>query len=165
MILVTHGIIGAAVGRLFPINPLLAFFVGMLSHFIFDAVPHWHYKIKSIEFNADSPKNVFAVNKRLVFDAFIIALDFLIGLWLAMLIFDRGDFSNYSVFAGVIGGVFPDGLTFLSLIWRTKILLLFQKFHHFVHGELNLNLRPILGPLSQIAIIAVVVFISKIILK
>ena len=165
MILVTHGIIGGAVGRLFPANPLLAFFVGLISHFVFDAIPHWHYPMGAIDPKANFSKTVFTVMKRLILDAFIIALDFFMGVWLAMLIFDKNDYSNYSVFAGAVGGLFPDAIMLLSWIWRTKIVMLFQKFHQFIHTNIYLDERHVFGPLSQLAIIAAVVFISKLILK
>jgi len=164
MILTTHAIVGAAVGRLFPFNPIIAFLAGFVSHFVIDAIPHWHYKVESIESEPKSSERAFLINKRLVFDFFVIGLDLLIGLYLAMEIFDRGDYSNYSVFAGALGGIFPDGLVFLSLIWRTKILLLFRKFHRFVHARWNINKSFVLGPLSQLVFIVIAVLISKMIL-
>lgn len=166
MILVTHGIIGAAVGRFFPANPILAFFAGLLSHFVFDAIPHWHYPLSAIDGKkASSGKSVFTVKKRIILDAFIIALDFFMGVWLAMLIFNKNDYSNYSAFAGAIGGLLPDGLMFLSWILRIKILKLFDKFHIFIHSKIDIDSWFVIGPLSQVAIIAIVVFVSKIILK
>ena len=162
MILVAHGIVGAAVGSFFPQNPLLAFFAGFLSHFVFDAIPHWHYRIRSISLKADSPREVFKVGWELILDAFKISLDFFLGFLLAAMIFTKGNYSDYSVFAGALGGVFPDGLLLLSSVWRNKILILFRKFHFFVHTGIYLDSRPVFGPLSQAAVVLAVVFISKI---
>jgi hypothetical protein len=161
MILVSHGIIGGAVGSLFPQNPLLAFFMGLLSHFVFDAVPHWHYQVKSISGKADSPKRVFKVGWGLVLDSFKICLDFFLGFLLAMLIFGKGDYSDYSVFAGAIGGILPDGIMFLSFIWRNKIFLSIQKFHSYIHTDVYLDSRPVWGPFSQAIVVLAVIILAK----
>jgi hypothetical protein len=165
MILVSHGIIGGAVGSLFPQNPLLAFFAGLVSHFVFDAIPHWHYQVKSISSKADSPKGVFKVGWGLALDSFKICLDFFLGFLLAMLIFGKGDYSDYSVFAGALGGVFPDAIMLLSFVWRNKIILAFQKFHSYVHTDVYLDSRPVFGPLTQIAAVLAVVILAKVVLK
>jgi hypothetical protein len=162
MILVAHGIIGGAVGSLFPQNPLLAFFMGLLSHFVFDAIPHWHYPINSIKPKADSPKGVFKINWGLAIDSFKICLDFFLGFLLAMLIFGKGDYPNYSVFAGALGGVFPDAIMLLSFVWRNKIITAFQKFHLYIHTDIYLDSRPVFGPLSQAVIVLAVVALAKI---
>jgi hypothetical protein len=162
MILVSHGIIGGAIGSFFPQNPLLAFFMGLLSHFIFDAIPHWHYQVKSISSKADSPKGVFKIGWGLALDSFKICLDFFLGFLLAMLIFGKGDYSNYSVFAGTLGGVFPDAIMLLSFVWRNKIVLAFQKFHFFIHTDIYLDSHPVFGPLTQAVIVSAVVALAKI---
>jgi hypothetical protein len=161
MILVSHGIIGGAVGNFFPQNPLLAFFMGLLSHFVFDAIPHWHYQVKSISPKADLPKGVFKVGPGLVWDAVKISADFFLGFLLAMLIFGKGDYSDYAVFAGALGGIFPDGLLLLSYVWRTKILVVLRRFHLFIHTDVYLDSRPVFGPLSQVAIVVAVVILAK----
>ena len=48
MILASHAIIGAAVGRLFPLSPFYGFLAGLLSHYAMDAIPHWEYTLPSI---------------------------------------------------------------------------------------------------------------------
>jgi len=161
MILVSHGIVGGAVGSLFPQNPLLAFFVGLASHFVLDAIPHWEYEIKSIGSESGSSEGILKLSRNSIRDFIFVLLDFSFGFLLAALIFGRGDYSSLSIFWGVIGGVFPDGLLFLSYVWRTKILTALRKFHLFVHSRVNWKSRPVLGTLSQIIVVSAVVLILR----
>jgi hypothetical protein len=163
MILVSHAIVGGAVGSFFPQNPLLAFFAGLLSHFVLDAIPHWEYQIKSINSKADSSKGFFKIGWGLVWDVIKISADFFLGFLLAILIFGKGNYSDYSVFAGALGGVFPDSLLFLSYVWRTKILMALRKFHLFIHSRVNWKSHPVLGILSQMAVVSAIILIVKLI--
>jgi hypothetical protein len=57
MILVTHGIIGGAVVALLPTHPVIGVTLAFASHFAFDAIPHWDYKIYSQSIHPDFREN------------------------------------------------------------------------------------------------------------
>jgi hypothetical protein len=44
MILSTHAVVGGAIASLMPSHPVLAFVVGVASHYAIDAIPHVDYQ-------------------------------------------------------------------------------------------------------------------------
>lgn len=155
MILVTHAIIGGAVGRLLPYNPVLAFSLGFLSHFLTDAIPHWHYPLFSRKPKvADPMDSDMLLNKWFVVDLFNIGIDFFAGIAVSLIFFHPAisfDIPLISVLAGAIGGVAPDPLQFIYWKMPNRALTELQKFHiHFAHSKINIDSRHILGISSQI---------------
>lgn len=166
MILVTHAIIGGAVGRILPYNPILAFFLGFLSHFITDAIPHWHYPLFSRKPNAGDPMdNDMLLNKWFVVDLFSIGIDFLAGILISLIFFHPSfsfDMPLISILAGAIGGVAPDPLQFLYWKIPNKFLTALQKFHiHFAHSKINIDSRHLLGISSQVLLSAIAILAAN----
>jgi hypothetical protein len=48
VILSTHAVVGGAIASLIPGHPVLAFVIGVASHFAIDAIPHVDYPLYSI---------------------------------------------------------------------------------------------------------------------
>ncbi len=163
MILVSHAIIGGSLGRLFQ-SPLLAFFSGVLSHYAMDAIPHWEYDLKSIFRDEKTGKKGVRIGAEFFMDIFSATLDLVAGIVLTFLIFrnaNEGADSYISLVAGIIGGIFPDGLQFLHLFIKDEPLATHQKFHNVVHAKLRLTRRPLVGIPLQVALVTLFVLVSK----
>src|SRR2546422_576348 len=117
MILTSHALIGASAARIFTSNPILAFVIGMISHYLADAPPHWQYERLSIMSEKNPGKKGF-VDKNLLRDILFLGLDFCFGMLLPIYFFwadGSGTFPLAIVF-GAFGGMFPDALQFFKHI-------------------------------------------------
>ena len=152
MTLTTHGIVGAAVARVFAWHPVSAFFVAFLSHYIIDVLPHWDYDLKSARHDGNNHlNNDIVLNRDFVFDFIKIAFDAFFGLFLSFMVFQpAGNYQIFIIAFGVIGGVFPDFLQFAYFKFRCQPFILLQKFHHWCHTDILLTGRWISGTVLQI---------------
>jgi len=162
MILFSHAIVGGALGRFFPQNPIAAFVIGFASHFVLDAIPHWQYSLGSMV-NQEDPFSLdqdMTLGKTFVRDLVKIVIDCFAGFvaLLFLFYFHRPfmftlDASWISVFAGAVGGVLPDALQFVYYKTKSPILLPLQKFHMWVHTKKVLDDQPWIGIPFQTAIV------------
>ncbi len=168
MILVTHGVIGAALGRLFPRYPFLAFLAGFVSHFLADAIPHWHYKLFSHTRHPDDPiQNDMVIGKKFLIDLMDIGLDGTAGLALPILLFQGwAGFSHpdWSVLAGAFGGLLPDFFHFVYMKIRREPFYSFQRFHVWMHSKTDIDKKPLIGIGSQLLIIVAAALLSRVLL-
>ena len=164
MILSSHALIGAATARAFTSNPILAFIIGMISHYLVDAIPHWQYRFRSLMKSRGNPeaKNIFS-KKELLRDMFYLALDFGFGIFLPLYFLGTrgGEEFPFAIILGALGGMFPDALQFFHWLMPRGLLDLHQKFHDRVHTTHEFPERSISGVILQIIIVAACVFISK----
>ncbi|MEK7507979.1 MAG: hypothetical protein AAB602_02760 [Patescibacteria group bacterium] len=158
MILASHAIIGAAVGRLFPLSPFYGFLAGLLSHYAMDAIPHWEYTLPSI-----SKRKKLGSGNVLVREVIFTGIDFAVGIAAAFAIFPIGleDPGILSISFGIIGGVFPDALQFLYFFYKGEPIRMHQKFHDTIHASRKFKDRPFVGIPLQIALITVFILISN----
>jgi hypothetical protein len=157
MILTTHASVGAALATIMPNNPVLGFVIGFGSHFILDSIPHWDYKLRSSRRNKQKPlTNDIIIGKDFYKDLVKIGLDATLGLVLSL--FFLGFLQQQlilMILCGAIGGMTPDFLQFVYFKWRHEPLISLQKFHIWMHAKTGLNEKPLLGILSQVAIITI----------
>lgn len=158
MILTTHAIAGAAVGSLTPSHPVAGFAIGFISHFVLDAIPHWHYPLDAITIDANDPmKNNMRINKDFVFDMLKIGFDAALGIALSLLLFQSSHgYSLLAALMGASGGIAPDALQFVYWKWRHQPLIALQRFHIWIHAKTNLDAVPMLG-ISLQAFLALVI--------
>lgn len=157
MVLATHLVVGGALGQVIS-SPALALSAGFISHFLLDSIPHWDYKLASLEGDRDGlEKDIRVYSLNFVFDLVKIGLDFLIGLISLWLIwqFLGWEISN-TVIWGAIGGVLPDFLQFAYVKLRAWPLTQLQPFHMWIHTKIRLDGRWVIGPFLQ-AIVALAV--------
>lgn len=154
MVLATHAMIGAAVANIFPTHPVLGFFAAFGSHFVADAIPHWHYQLASrTHDSSDKMSTDMLFNKHFPVDLLKIGLDALIGITVAVIFFHVSYPYIFSVTViGALGGILPDALQFCYFKWRHQPLTTLQRFHVWVHATTNLDARPIFGPAVQVAL-------------
>lgn len=162
MVLTPHAIIGAAVARAFPTNPLLAFTAALVSHFLLDAIPHWHYSLRSQTKDPLSQLNDdMKIGSPFFFDLIRTGADFWLGFILTFLLFPASDSSLLTTnLAGIIGGVLPDPLQFVYWKIRKEPLRSLQRFHLGVHSKIYIS-NPFIGVSSQAAVVILAVLISK----
>ena len=157
MILTTHASVGAALATIMPNNPVLGFVIGFGSHFILYSIPHWDYKLRSSRRNKQKPlTNDIIIGKDFYKDLVKIGLDATLGLVLSL--FFLGFLQQQlilMILCGAIGGMTPDFLQFVYFKWRHEPLISLQKFHIWMHAKTGLNEKPLLGILSQVAIITI----------
>jgi len=112
------GVAGEAIG-----NPLFAFLLGIILHFILDAIPHFDNLLKGGKWNY----------KQVVFTT----LDVLATAWI-LFFYLKPDFNVSSpLFWGALGGVLPDlldNIPFLT-IRNTKFGKPFHRFHNLIHSK------------------------------
>jgi hypothetical protein len=157
MILATHAITGATLATLTPHNPILAFIIGFVSHFLLDAIPHLDYKLKSVRMDSQNPLNKeIVIDKTFHKDLMKIAIDGITGLILTFIIFKVFLGNNYSmfvIFVGAIAAMLPDALQFVYCKWKHEPLITLQRFHVFMHSDKKMGDKPFLGALSQVLVI------------
>ena len=152
MVLATHAVVGGALGRFLP--PPLSFLVGFLSHFLFDAIPHWDYPLGSRKVDPTNKLNTdLTIGRAFVFDLTKIALDLAIGFSLV--------FFFHLAFWAAVGAVLPDFLQFAYFKLRWPALRRLQRFHVWIHATKRLDERMILGPTLQILLIVAVLVIIR----
>ena len=160
MILTPHAIIGAAVSNMIPIYPELGFILAFSSHYVLDSIPHNHYKHDS--FILKETKSIASLfhNIKGLYQFSLIIFDFLIGLFLSILIFSRDWDTLLITLLGVAGGVLPDFLQFLYFKFKKWPFISFQKFHGKFEHRPSLDDRPILGTIIQVLMIIFFVLLS-----
>lgn len=129
MILLSHMLVGAAIGSKIH-NFWAIFFIGIVLHYAFDALPHWEYYFRS---RANS-----ITKKNLLIYAAKIAIDLLVGVFLVLFFAKNSSYWSFIVF-GAFSSILPDGLIFLHdglkkiFGYDSQILRKLHQFHHGFH--------------------------------
>ena len=161
MTLTTHSIIAAAVTKpLMRMHPVLIFAVAMATHYLSDAIPHWDYKVLSLENAENNEKRRIVNNRKLIMtDIRNFAIDGFLGAIVVLLIIRPVTVQQWT-WAGlaVVGGCLPDFLQALHVL-KLPLLRLHQKFHDIFHTNIRLGSYPLLGIPFQAAIVAIALFV------
>ncbi|MFA6338776.1 MAG: hypothetical protein WCW87_01835 [Candidatus Paceibacterota bacterium] len=169
MVLSTHMVVGALLAQQVS-NPFVAFFVGFLSHFVLDAIPHWDYEVKALIMRDKENKlnSSTSVNLKSLYDLIKIGCDVLLGFIIIFIIFKIYSLDqilesqNLYILIGAIGGATPDFLQFVFFHWKNNkyiygLLVNLQKFHMWIHSQKK-TLTPIVGITFQV-IVVIIAFI------
>lgn len=168
MILVTHGVIGAGIANVARLNPVSAFIVGFLSHFILDTIPHWDYPIRSsTKGSVENPiDGDFIIGRNFYVDLVKVFFDALFGILIPYFFFSNDmsivQFATSGIIWGAIGGMTPDFLQFVYTKFRHEPMISLQKFHIWMHAHTRLNHRMILGPALQIGLIVLTIIVCTV---
>ncbi|MBI4457377.1 hypothetical protein HY633_00245 [Candidatus Uhrbacteria bacterium] len=131
MFLAVHASVGAITGNVAP-DPISAFTIGFLSHFLVDMIPHGD------EYMYEGYKNGARVRRAILY----VACDVVATLVLVALLFIEQDFfSTRNVALGIIGGLLPDLLVGIHELRTTRLLREFHRFHMRNHHFLIKHLR------------------------
>ena len=142
MLFASHAILAGTIGS--KINsPMPAFLVGVILHFILDAMPHYD--------TTDGGKFTFRQNALIGADLIIFAI---IILWLRP--------TSHAFWWGALGGILPDILDYCP-IWKKKLRGTgFGKFFHKLHEGVHWHSAgPFLGIMAQIAVIIISIYLYR----
>ena len=170
MIFTTHAITGATIGVLTG-NPILAFFLSWLSHYVLDSLPHFDqgsFYVKKdkgpawvgIKYSEKDDK--FRQGKR---DWTILFLDFILAAVLGLyLLFNFPTNLWILLIFGGLGGILPD-IFDGSPFWKdkfkkTKIGKPFHNIHNFFHWPLSMKYL-YFGIGIQIVVVAIDLFLIR----
>jgi len=144
-----------------PEYPILGFCAGFAIHFIFDAIPHYDYPIysRSVHPEVGAPMRF---DKNLLHDMVDIGVDASLGILLSLFFFATPA-ALVAVLAGALGGILPDFLQFVYAHFKHEPLVSLQHLHRWIHAKRRLEKehKLALGIISQIAIIAAIVVVTK----
>ncbi|MFH0890907.1 MAG: hypothetical protein V1856_02665 [Candidatus Liptonbacteria bacterium] len=169
MILSIHVLGGAAAASLAP-NWLVSLLFSFFSHFLLDAIPHWHYPTYSERANL---RNGFKELVSLAYrpdrwarhplgrDAFSAGLDLLLGLAIlgGCLLYSESRSPLLLVLSGVVG-VLPDFATLLFILFpQNNFLAGFRLIHKNLHARTRLDDRYFEGISSQLAIALILIWL------
>jgi len=171
MVLTTHQVVGGAIAKIFNLNPISAFFAGVVSHYLLDGLPHWDYPLGSATDNGSKSTldGDIKIGKKFIADIFRFAPDFLLGMFIALHFFSNSDYSTLSgikdglfdpVLWGALGGIVPDALQFCYFKIRREPLTTLQRFHEFMHTKFEIKGKQgtyLMGIFVQVFIILLVV--------
>jgi hypothetical protein len=166
MTLMVHEFVGAAFSGL-GLNPVETFGLGLASHYVLDAIPHWDYLNDGILNNIKMGPNgkiifkSFRKEERRAF--FSIVFDIFGGAALSLLLLRPATFGGLiNLGAGMFGAFLPDFLGGLSYLFPQNALLqAHYRFHNFIHTKSHIENHPFIGAGIQAAIILLVVLIYR----
>lgn len=156
MVLTPHAVIGAVVAIQFPENPALGVAAAFASHFVLDAIPHWHYSVPAIK-EAKRLMSIkpFTGSKNGWRDLTLISGDFFLGFIIsATVAIAIGKPVIFAALWGAAAGVFPDFLQFVYFILPKPPLSTIYNFHMWIHAKKRLDNQPFVGISQQILLVA-----------
>lgn len=163
MILSTHIVIAAAATKpLTGFHPILTFVVSVVSHYLTDAIPHWHYPVGSIDERDNTEKKTWRKDRRALARDFLrFALDGFGGAALAFLLIRPESASEaWWLAAAVIGSTLPDALQGMYMA-GLRFLKPLQVFHDRVHSKIKLDAYPWIGIPFQLAIAGIAIWFLR----
>lgn len=124
MFLSVHTCAGAIIGRFSP-NPVIAFVLGIISHFIMDLIPHGDLKIYDRYKRGRYVRHALAIT----------LLDGIGAIYIAMLILIGNNRfgSEINIAAGIAGAILPDVFTVFYEITKSRFLRCIHAFHFRIH--------------------------------
>ncbi len=149
-----HGTVGAIIGQSTG-NIWLAFFGGLISHFLLDAIPHGDEKLIT-DLTKPTKREIFKVGVIAILD------NLLLLALLAALLYTGKLPAEWAVLSGVVGGILPDVnsayyfLTRRCPIFKPMFDLHFWFHRLFIHFEMTLWQGIIFQLLIEAALIYIV---------
>lgn len=161
MILGTHVVIAAAAAKpLAGFHPLFTLLASIASHYLADAIPHWHYPTRAIAEKDDPETRQWRGDRAAIASDFLrFALDGAAGMTIVFFL-TRPDLSgNFWWFAAAVtGSVLPDALAGVYMA-GIRFLKPHQIFHDRIHSKIRLDSYPLIGVPFQIVIATVAVLL------
>jgi hypothetical protein len=126
MFLTVHTPLGIIIGQGVA-SPILAFVVGLISHYLFDLIPHGDTKVPQKYLNS-------------IHIAFAGLVDlFFVAIYIIILFFLNVEFLKISIIFAILGSWFPDILQAFYFKFQGKILGKLQDFHNFFHNLISIK--------------------------
>lgn len=152
MLITPHLLAGAALGGLMN-NPVVAFGLGLASHFVLDAIPHFEQGT----YRAGLAPNLKPEEVQIkTIDYVLAGLDFIIGIFILYFFLKNNFFTHQNIIFGAAGAFLPDlidNVPFWNKVLRP--LPFFKQLHRF-HNGIHFNLKVkywYWGVLTQVLVI------------
>ncbi len=150
MIITPHILAGAAIGSASRSYWLVAI-LALLSHFIFDVIPHAEYDLPAL-------KRKIKGRGMLFFDLAKIGVDFSIGF--LIIIFLTKNYADLSyILTGMFFGILPDIFSFLGFVFDFRFLKTLYGYHNAAHIFRNKHVPKWIKYASQIAVILAAIWV------
>lgn len=141
MFLTIHAALGTLIGQ-HSTSALLAFILGVISHYLLDIIPHGDEALKE----GGRLKKFFALG----------TLDSIFLGVFVVLLFTQNHFIHPSIIAwGIIGAIIPDITWGLEAVTKTKLFKAFTEPNHFMHQIIKKRIGFVRGIVLQIIFLAV----------
>lgn len=128
MFITTHAALGVMAAELVPHHPIIAFFLGVASHFLSDIIPHGDSGLYKGYVSGSKVKRAIAY----------VTLDGVVAILFVLFLFNTTFTSDRStVSMGILGGVLPDLIVGVYEITRVKWLRWFHRVHFFFHNLIS----------------------------
>lgn len=142
MLIATHSIAAGIAGEKLG-NPIIAFFAGIIIHFLLDAIPHFD--------TTDDGKLTLR-------QVAVVILDFILGIILIIYAMKVDLSFGNSFLWGTIGGVLPDVFDNLPIIQDSFRKTAFGKKVHIFHERIqSVKISPWLGIFDQYGLLLILV--------
>jgi hypothetical protein len=157
MFITIHAATGALIGTELA-NPVLAFAVSFILHFLIDIIPHGDRELGKKFFGLINKK--ISEEEKIKSLAAYGIIDYIVLIFFLLFMFKNFSFAKVDgVIWGIIGGILPDLLVALFVLTKTKYLKWFFDFHkwnhHLVIGKLSNDISLKNGMLMQLVIFAI----------
>lgn len=166
MTLATHAVTGALIGAVASQNLVAAAAFGFVSHFLFDTIPHWDYKLGGVKDDISDPLNTTmnVQGPQFVKDLAKIGFDFWLGMAIVFLMVAAQPLQIIvGAFIGAFFAVIPDPLQFVYWKLRPHWMTPLQQFHKYMHAKAHLKDQPLIGISSQAVIILLTMVVFRLI--
>ncbi len=128
-------------------HPLAAVVVAVGSHFILDAIPHWHYPIPSLKRDLKNPSaGRFVFDRVFAGDILKTGLDCLLGFVavFGLSLWHAPQAWPWAILGASLG-VLPDLLQFIYYASKGRVFPNLHLFHKHIHTLTRLDDQPLLG--------------------
>lgn len=149
MTLATHGVAGAAIGAAIVGNVrddyllLTTFTLAFISHWLLDAIPHYDYRLSSLQHDhANHLNDDMVIGVKFVRDLIFIGGDILLGLVISWFLFGGGGkllSLHPAVLIGYSAAILPDFLQFVQMKLRIEPFKTLKRMHDFFHSDIQIH--------------------------
>ena len=145
MYLSIHAAAGVLIGT-YTAQPFIAFVLGLFSHFILDAIPHYD---GNIELKGHTLKTLNATQSNKLINLLIIEI--ILGVSAILMLYHQHPLLTPTIFWAVSGSILPDIFQFLLLLSPGNTFLRwFDDLHQGIHYQSKNPVAPIVGLTIQL---------------
>ena len=143
------------------LHPIFILVAAIASHYLSDAIPHWDYKIVSLDNPEDKEHRRFRSDRKaIIHDIRNFAIDGFLGAAIVLIAIRPATTQQWMwAIAAIIGGCLPDFIQALN-IFKVPFLRATQKFHDIFHTDIRLGAYPLFGiPFQFVIVFAALTFL------
>ena len=145
MFCIVHALLGSLIGEYFS-SMFIVIFLGVLSHFLLDLIPHWNGP-----YDKDNFKYFYSVKFNKI-NVYLVITDLLATIFLLFILHEK--FHSHLMIFGAIAAILPDvaNIGYFTKLKHKKNYKKLLYFHSNIQGESTV----LLGILTQLIIVIVI---------